>query len=76
MNDFEKIVVLENEIEALSLGSELESQGIPHAMHSYRDTALDGLYQFSSGWGHVEAPPEYREQILNIVDIIRKGDST
>ena len=46
---------------------ELNRQGIPHVMVSYRDAALDGLFQTLRGWGHVEAPDEAKEQILLII---------
>ncbi len=62
-----KIAVLQNEVEADLLDIELNSQGIPHVMVSYRDTALDGLFQTLRGWGHVEAPDEAKDQILSIL---------
>ena len=36
-------------------------------MVSYRDAALDGLFQTFRGWGHVEAPAEAKDQILSIL---------
>jgi len=60
-----KVAVLENEVEADLLDVELNSKGIPHVMVSYRDAALDGLFQTLRGWGHVEAPDEAKEQILS-----------
>ncbi len=72
MKEFEKIAVLENEIESLRLESELDARGIPYALRSYHDTAYDGLFQLSSGWGHVEAPPEYKDEIMGILEVIRQ----
>ncbi len=69
---FEKIVVIENEIESLRLSSELTDRHIPFAMRSYHDTAYDGLFQFSAGWGHLEAPAAYRDEIMDILTIIRR----
>ena len=69
---YEKIAAVRNEIEALLLKGELEGRGIPHAMQSYYDSAYDGLFQFTSGWGHVEAPVERRDEILEILDAIRQ----
>jgi hypothetical protein len=69
---FEKIAAIRNEIEALCLRAELEERGIPHAMQSYYDSSFDGLFQFSAGWGHVEAPAERRDEILEILDAIRQ----
>jgi hypothetical protein len=64
--DFIKIVVLENEIEAQLMDSILTEQGIPHRMKSYHDTAYDGIFQVQKGWGHVEAPESYRDEITAI----------
>ena len=73
MKEFEKLAVLENEIESLRLASELDARMIPYAMRSYRDTAYDGLFQLSAGWGHVEAPAEYKDEVTEILAIIRQG---
>jgi hypothetical protein len=71
--DFKKIVVLENEIEARLMDSILTEQGIPHRMKSYHDTAYDGIFQVQKGWGHVEAPESYRDEIMAIQeDLPRK----
>ena len=64
--DFKKIVVLENEIEAGLMDSILTERGIPHRMKSYHDTAYDGIFQVQKGWGHVEAPESYRDEIIAI----------
>ena len=71
MERFEKIATLDNEIEALHVRGELEERGIPFAMRSYYDLAYDGLFQFSGGWGHIEAPPEHRDEILEIIEVVR-----
>ena len=77
MADVEKIVVLSNEIEAQLLGSILTERAIPHVISSYYDTAYDGLFQAARGWGHVEAPAEYREEILAIhADLKPKPDES
>jgi hypothetical protein len=67
MNDFIKIAVLDNDIEAQFVASVLEERSIPHIMQSYRDTAYDGLFQTQRGWGQVNAPAAYREAILEII---------
>ena len=73
MEDFVKIVVLDNEIEAQLADSVLTERGIPHLMRSYHDTAYDGLFQTQKGWGHVSAPVSYREEILEILRDMRSG---
>ncbi len=66
MEEFKKILVLENEIEARLLDSVLDERGIPHRMKSYHDSAYDGIYQAQKGWGIVCAPLVYQEEILSI----------
>ena len=66
MDEFKRILVLRDLIEAGLLDSLLTERGIPHVMISYRDSAYDGIYQVSKGWGHVEAPEEYRDRITAI----------
>jgi hypothetical protein len=73
MDNFKKIVVLENDIEAGLLDSVLNERGIPHIMKSYHDTALDGIFQAHRGWGHVESSEEYEKEILSIYQEIIKG---
>ena len=61
-----KILMFKNEIEAMLLDEILTENNIPHLIRSYRDSAYDGLWQTQSSWGHVEAPDEYKEEILRI----------
>jgi len=72
MEDFTKVIILENDIEANLLDSILDERGIPHIMQSYYDTAYDGLYQTQKGWGHVSAPASYHQEIKEIVFDLRK----
>jgi len=76
MNDcterFEKIVVLSNEVQAELVDSVLTARGIPHIMRSYHDSALDGLFQGEGGWGHIEAPPSVKEEILTVVEDLKQ----
>ncbi|MGA2798564.1 MAG: hypothetical protein ABSE63_13360 [Thermoguttaceae bacterium] len=72
MERFEKIATIRNEIEAMCLRGELEERGIPHGIRSYYDLAYDGLFQFEVGWGHIEAPLDRRDEILEILDVIRR----
>ena len=61
-----KILILENEIEAMLLDEILTDKNIPHLIRSYHDSAYDGLWQSQSGWGHLEAPDEFRDEIMKI----------
>jgi len=73
MDKVERIAVIRNEIEAQLLAGELAELDIPHLMKSYYDGAFDGVYQFSKGWGHIEAPSEFRDEILEVLADIRQG---
>jgi len=74
--DFVKIVTLRNEVEAHLFDQALAEQGIPHRMRSYHDSAYDGLYQALKGWGHIEAPAEYRDEIKAIYrELTSEGDA-
>ena len=66
MDEYKKIVVLNNEIEALLIESILRERNIPHRIKSYHDSAYDGIFQAHKGWGHIEAPLSYKEEIIAI----------
>ena len=68
----ERIAKLDNEVEARILGAELSAQDIPHVIQSYHDSAYDGLWAFQQGWGFIEAPPEYRDEIIMIFEDLKK----
>ena len=72
MDDYIKVTVLDNEIEAQLLDSILEERDIPHLIVSHHDTAYDGLFQTQKGWGHVSAPLPFKQEILEILDEVRK----
>ena len=72
MEDYIKVVILDNEIEAGLLESILSDRGIPHRMRSYHDTAYDGLFQTQKGWGCINAPKSCREEIKEILSDVRK----
>lgn len=66
MTDTVKILTFDNEIEARLLSGLLDEMNIPHILRSYHDLAMDGLWQTQSSWGHLEAPDQYREEILKV----------
>jgi hypothetical protein len=63
-----KILMFKNEIEAMLLDEILTEKQIPHLIRSYHDSAYNGLWQSQSGWGYLEAPEEYAEEIRNTYD--------
>ena len=66
MEQFKKILTLENEIEAQLLDSVLTERGIPHLIRSYYDSAYNGIFQTQKGWGVVMAPLIFKETITSI----------
>ena len=75
MNKLKKIAVLNSIVEAQVLGAMLKEQDIPHLIKTYHDSAYDGLFQCPKGWGHVEAPEEYENEILTLLDNLRTQDT-
>ena len=71
MDDYIKITVLENTIEAQLIDSILSEKNIPHRIRSFHDTAYDGLFQFHKGWGELYAPLTIKDEILEIIEIVR-----
>jgi hypothetical protein len=61
-----KILTFSNEFEALLLDGLLKEKAIPHIIRSYHDSVYDGLWQTPTSWGHLEAPEEYNDEILEI----------
>ena len=60
---FQKILELDNEVEARLLASILKERDIPHVVRSYHDSVYNGLWQQQMGWGHIEAPLRFKEEI-------------
>jgi hypothetical protein len=71
MDDYIKITVLENTIDAQLIDSILTEKNIPHRIRSFHDTAYDGLFQFQKGWGELYAPLKFKGEILEIIEILR-----
>lgn len=73
MEEFTKVSILENDIEAQLVDSILTERNIPHRMRSYHDTAYDGLYQSQKGWGYVSAPRIYHQEVIDIISDVRRA---
>lgn len=69
----ERIAQLNHDIEAGALHQALDAEGIGHAIHSYHDSAYDGIFQLQQGWGCVEAEAADGPRILEILEGIRAG---
>jgi hypothetical protein len=67
-----KILVLNSQIEASLIDEILNDRKIPHILRSYHDLAYDGLWATQTVWGQLDAPPEYKEEILEIYEMMSK----
>ena len=72
MENYSKILILDNEMDAHRLDAILEEENIPHVVRSYHDSVYDGIFQAQRGWGHLEAPEEYAEKIREIYENMRQ----
>ena len=63
-----RILVFNNEIEAKLLSEILTEKKIPHMVRSFHDSAYDGLFQVNAGWGILEGPEEFRDEIVKIYE--------
>jgi len=66
METYEKILDLNNEFEAGLMEEVLTDKKIPFGIVPSGDSALGGVWELENGWGYVEAPQEYRDQIIRI----------
>jgi len=66
MAGYERILILKNEIESQVMSHVLDENNIPYVIKTYHDSAYNGIYQFQKGWGHIEAPIEFKEEILKL----------
>jgi hypothetical protein len=67
LKNFVKIAIISNEVQAQYLSALLKVREVPHLIQSYHDTAYDGIFQSMKGWGHIEAPEEFKEEILEMM---------
>jgi hypothetical protein len=75
MEEYVRICTLEHEIEARLLAGVLDEQAIPYRLQSYHDTAYDGLFQASQGWGALYSLPCHRDIIIQFLSEIRQSPS-
>jgi hypothetical protein len=76
MEKLEKIAVLDSEVQAELVDSVLSERGIPHLMQSHHDSALVWYNQTRSGWGHIEASGDSRDEILAVIEELKRQASS
>jgi hypothetical protein len=65
---FVKVHTVENRFEADQIGEVLKQEGIRFWIKSYMDTAYDGIYVTSKGWGAVWVVAEREDEARSIID--------
>jgi len=68
MADTVRILILKNQVEASLLDEILKERDIPHIIKSYHDLAYDGLWQTPTAWGQLDAPEQFKEEILKLYE--------
>jgi hypothetical protein len=63
---FKHIIDIENEAQAARLDGILEEEAIPHRIVRNYDNVYAGIFIPQYGWGYVEAPEEFRDQIVDL----------
>ncbi len=77
MADYTHIVDLDNEIQAQRLSGVLDEREIPHRVVTRYDTVYAGIFQTQHGWGYLEAPHEYTDEIRELlVDLTSDADDS
>lgn len=66
MDEFEKILNLNNEFEAENMEEVLKERNIPFGMVPVSDSAFGSIEVLENGWGYLEAPSRYKNEILEI----------
>ena len=67
-----KVFTLKDRFEADVITRELEKEGIPVLIRSFRDTAYDGIFIPQKGWGEVRVPEKEQERAIGIIDALEQ----
>ena len=68
-----RLVTLENRFEADLITSALTDEGIPHVVKPFHDTAYDGLFETTKGFGLLLVEEVDRERAQAVVDDVRSS---
>jgi hypothetical protein len=66
MEAYERILDLNNEFEAGLMEEILKDKKIPFGIVPSGDSAMGGIWELENGWGYIEAPLEYKEEIIRL----------
>lgn len=68
-------IELDNEFEADVFSDLLENENIPNVVISHRSLAYNGLFQITTGWGHVEIPEAFHEKASELLQNYRASQN-
>ena len=74
MEEFVEIAYLDNQFQADLLALELQKRNILFYIQSFFDSAYQTIYQMQKGWGKIEAPAVYKEEIAAILCALNQAD--
>ena len=74
MSEIVRIAEIHNEVEAAKIESFCKEDGLVFNIRTFSDSAYDGIFESATGWGYIEAPEQFRDQILAIVENVRDYD--
>jgi hypothetical protein len=72
MDEFEKILDLSNEFEAERMEEILKGKNIPYGLVPVSDSAFGSIEVLENGWGYLEAPARFKNEILKIYEDLTK----
>ena len=72
MDEFEKILDLNNEFEAERMEEILRVKDIPYGIVQVSDSAFGSIEMLENGYGYLEAPAIHRDEILAIYSEITR----
>ncbi len=75
MCTYQKVALLDNEIQAHVLEGMLRKHKIPHRMFSFYDSAYQENDPNKKGWGYVTAPTVHKQKIRAFVRKIKANPS-
>ena len=70
MEHYEKILVLGNQFEAERMEEILKDKEIPYAIIPLSDSSWGGIMGLEKGWGYLEAPARFRDEVQAIYNQI------
>ncbi len=70
MEHYVKILTLNNQFEAERMEEILIDKEIPYAIIPFNDSSWGGLMNVGKGWGYLEAPEQYRDQVEAIYQMV------